>query len=548
MEQIPESIRLAPDFSFAETSNHERIWFTRLEKRVLAVLAQHPNRILTRDQILDAVSGAGSDSRDRNIDFLINRLRRKLSDNARDPRFIATHYGEGYLWIGGTLSVDTSFADTYLVVGPLKGGENLGHGRALAQKFGSHLHGAFRSELPPEQRVVLAPDCPPATEFSGTMPTLSVELTFFEERGAVNCVAKARQFRSRRILAVRRVAISESEPAEAIRTAAKVAKLLLAEIWRTLATQTEDGVPLPVLMHAALIHPAELDHGSFAGSDRQLQKLVTLHENRIMAAWKKNEIRLRHLLRESPNDATLKIMYATHIHSKYIQLGYTLFQNGVDDRSQDEDDIEALVLEALPQIQSQPEYAIIAAKLLHFLQRGYFDLARELSEEAYAASVSAAGSLAIIGQFRAFAGETDAALRCIDQALNLVTIGSTEHFYALTIKLQILHAAADFERLHEAKRQIYRMSAVLMLFYEPMFSNPEKLSLRAKAVAMTLSRGRAVALLKWQNYVSARLFCNSSHGANAILTLLTLVVRRFGKAAIPNELVVTHPRLLDRFA
>ena len=89
---------------------------------------------------------------------------------------------------------------------------------------------------------------------------------------------------------------------------------------------------------------------------------------------------------------------------------------GIDDRGRDEDDIESLVLAALPHVQSRPEYAIMAAKLLHFLDRGYYRLARDLAEEAYGSSVSAAGSLAIIGQLRAFAGETEAALRCIDQA------------------------------------------------------------------------------------------------------------------------------------
>src|SRR5690606_29438734 len=113
-----------------------------------------------------------------------------------------------------------------------------------------------------------------------------------------------------------------------------------------------------------------------------------------------------------PDDAAVKIMYATHIHSKYVSFGHVLFQNGIDDRLRDEDDIEKLVLAALPHVQTQPEYAIMAAKLLHFLGRGYEGLARDLAEEAHGSSVAAAGSLAIIGQLRAFAGETDAALRC----------------------------------------------------------------------------------------------------------------------------------------
>lgn len=45
------------------------------------------------------MSEPGSDKNDSNVDYLINRLRQKLSDEARQPRFIATRYGEGYVWI-----------------------------------------------------------------------------------------------------------------------------------------------------------------------------------------------------------------------------------------------------------------------------------------------------------------------------------------------------------------------------------------------------------------------------------------------------------------
>ena len=87
-----------------------------------------------------------------------------------------------------------------------------------------------------------------------------------------------------------------------------------------------------------------------------------------------------------------------------------------------------------------------------------------------------------------------------------------------------------------------------MLFYEPMYANPDRLSIRAKAVVMMLSREKAAALLRMNNYVSARLFRDPEHRANLILTPLTLVVRRFGRAAVPEEVAATHPGLLDRFA
>lgn len=525
----------------------DRVLFTRSERRALAVLAGNPHRLLSRDQILDALTGPGSDKSDRNIDFLINRLRRKLSDDARDPRYIATRYGEGYVWIGRPAGVETDYADAYLIVGPLQGLDNLAAGHGLAERFAADLHSALRLELPPEQRVVLVPDCPPAAGFSGKVPALSVGLTFFDDRDVVSCVATAREFRTGRILAVRRVAVPQDEPAEAARCAADLARLLLDGTWRMLATETEAGVPLPVLMHLASTQP-DHEHGSLEDSDRRLQRLEALHESRYVAAWKENEARLRRLLEASPDDASLKVLYATQIHSKYISFGHVLFQEGIDDRTRDEDDIEALVLSALPHVQSQPEYAIMAAKLLHFLDRGYGGLARDLAEEAYSSSVSAASSLAIIGQLRAFAGETEAALRCIDQALNLVARGSKAHLYTLTIKMQALRAVADFDRLGEAKRELYGVSAAAMLFYEPMFANPDRLSIRSRAAVMMLSREKAAALLKMNNYVSARLFEDPGHRANAILTPLTLVVRRFGKAAVPDEVATTHPGLLDRFA
>lgn len=117
----PAGVRLASDFSFAETPGGDRVAFTRSERRALAVLAPHPDRLVTRDQILDALAGPGSDKSDRNIDFLINRLRRKLSDDARDPHYIATRYGEGYVWIGGPAGIDADYASAYLIVGPLRG-------------------------------------------------------------------------------------------------------------------------------------------------------------------------------------------------------------------------------------------------------------------------------------------------------------------------------------------------------------------------------------------------------------------------------------------
>src|SRR5690606_9292652 len=121
-------------------------------------------------------------------------------------------------------------------------------------------------------------------------------------------------------------------------------------------------------------------------------------------------------------------------------------------------------------------------------------------------SVPASGLLATVGQLRAFRGEIDAAMRCIDQALNLVERGSMAYLYTLVIKMQALRAAADFERLDEARREFAAISPAGMFFLEPLFAHPERPSLRAKTAMLMLSRARAAAILASVNYVSARLF------------------------------------------
>ncbi|WP_424821935.1 winged helix-turn-helix domain-containing protein [Salinisphaera sp.] len=92
--------RFSADFGSAiHARTAEAIRFTHAERALLEVFAAHGDRVYRRDALLDAVSGYGSDVSDRSIDFIINRLRRKLRDSARHPRYIQTRYGEGYAWI-----------------------------------------------------------------------------------------------------------------------------------------------------------------------------------------------------------------------------------------------------------------------------------------------------------------------------------------------------------------------------------------------------------------------------------------------------------------
>src|SRR5687767_4754952 len=67
------------------------VTLTPVEFRLLTTLIEADGRVLTRDQLLDALYGDESaDVLDRTIDVHVGRLRDKLGDPAEDPRYIAT--------------------------------------------------------------------------------------------------------------------------------------------------------------------------------------------------------------------------------------------------------------------------------------------------------------------------------------------------------------------------------------------------------------------------------------------------------------------------
>jgi DNA-binding response OmpR family regulator len=70
---------------------------TTVEFRLLVTLLEADGRVLTRDQLLDAVYGQDeAEVLDRTVDVHVGRLRDKLGDDADQPRYVATVRGVGY--------------------------------------------------------------------------------------------------------------------------------------------------------------------------------------------------------------------------------------------------------------------------------------------------------------------------------------------------------------------------------------------------------------------------------------------------------------------
>ena len=77
----------------------ERLVLTTAEFELLACFVQHPQRVLTRDQLLDWTRGRSAVPYDRTIDVCVSRLRRKLGDACADASgLITTVRNGGYLF------------------------------------------------------------------------------------------------------------------------------------------------------------------------------------------------------------------------------------------------------------------------------------------------------------------------------------------------------------------------------------------------------------------------------------------------------------------
>ena len=93
------------DIDFARQTaslNGQSLDLTSSEYTVLSFLAVNTGRVLDRDQILNELSGIDCEAFNRTIDVTVSRLRQKLNDDPKKPRYIKTVWESGYLFLGGS--------------------------------------------------------------------------------------------------------------------------------------------------------------------------------------------------------------------------------------------------------------------------------------------------------------------------------------------------------------------------------------------------------------------------------------------------------------
>ena len=81
-------------------SDGTEISITSMEFDLLKAFAENPNRVLSRDQLLDMAHNRDWDPFDRSIDIRVARLRRKVEPDPKKPQIIKTVRGAGYIFVG----------------------------------------------------------------------------------------------------------------------------------------------------------------------------------------------------------------------------------------------------------------------------------------------------------------------------------------------------------------------------------------------------------------------------------------------------------------
>jgi len=78
----------------------ESLELTTMEYQLLVLFVKNPGRTFTRDEILNELRGIDAQLFSRSVDILVSRLRQKLQDTTKQPRYIKTVWGTGYIFIG----------------------------------------------------------------------------------------------------------------------------------------------------------------------------------------------------------------------------------------------------------------------------------------------------------------------------------------------------------------------------------------------------------------------------------------------------------------
>lgn len=507
-----------PNWLAAHGDDGSVIRFSRKERVLLERLIGQAPGLLSREALADALADDGTGSTARNVDFVANRLRTKLRDSVRTPRFIATQYGEGYYWIARP-SPPASAARArppFLVVGP-----NHGANAELALQLARVLQAGSHADT---QVHCAHPDLPgKAQEALLDTARYTLETSVYAELG---------QAREHLALVLRHVATRQ-----------------IVRTFRAMLTPADTRDMLAALaqqvLHAMWQHGA-LDAAQATPTARPLD--LRLHETALMLTdspetWRANEDRIARERAGAPDDPRLAVMQALALVSRMV-LGGATEQPGDAAWQALEADIEALVLGALPRVQDDPLLVLSVARALYFVNRGHDALAERLARQTFERSTAFAAAFATLAPMHMHAGRIEEAEDLFDQGIALSEPGSEFRVSLMVQKCIALLACDARERLDAACAALYQVKPLtrmqLGLFVAP--AAPAALAPDLQGLVASFDEAGAARLLQYALTVYARHFRDPTHQRNVLFGANSHFERHFGKAIASDSVIAALGR------
>ncbi|MDH6231767.1 DNA-binding winged helix-turn-helix (wHTH) protein [Mesorhizobium soli] len=523
-----QSVRYAdlmfqPDMLSATRDDGTVLRLTRQERALILHLSRQPHKLITRAQLLEGLGDLAGELGERNVDYLVNRLRKRLGDNARAPRFIATQYGEGYLWVADAVAAETVSA--FMLIGPVYGlAQDAGPLGAIVERLAKHVGSALGDE-----RKVL---CMPQWRFEqGAAGTIghSLEVSLLSDEEQVHMALVLRDGGTNSPIAPFRITLPGPSRTADLEV---FAQSLVQSIWA----------------HAALPdgQPPE-------PTDRPLH--LRLHDAALLVSagcesWRENAPRLAEGHAANPDDPTIAVLRALN---RYAQLVLAPFMPETPPLTDAEwlaieDEMERLVLGALPQAGGKPMLLMGIAKVLRFLDRGHLQLACRLTDEAFLTSTAFAAAFAMKGQIHASQGDIERAIELYDRAIELSKAGSQFHIYLLVIKGTALLAADRRGDIAQLTAELHALDPAsrlrVGLFFLPPKARLVPAVLKPVLAAVTMTQGQRMLMYLYR--ISARQFARRHHQKNVLLGLSVHLVNMHGAGVIPPELKTRFPDLAAR--
>jgi len=520
-------LAFSDDFVFAHTKDQEKIKFSKHERVLLVSFIDRPGQLLTRSNLLDLVQQADTETYDRNVDYLISRLRRKLGDSANNPQYIATQYGEGYIWIAKPASALLSTENIYISVGPIYGLTHTDTTKEPAEFFAQNLVQALKNNFASERRIELFTKLP-SNEFAEKQSlyansTYAIELNFFNLNNTLTCTLVALNRRTGHIFDTLRYIFPESQqPSEMLSSINQLAITIKDKAWDSEIFRKKEQTSLAT---------DSLDVGLYKAS-------------RLFEPGKDNfvevEDKLRKALHDKPDDHQTAILLARNL---FMQTTYSGDFANLETREQE---IKSLIFDHLQYIQNDPLYLAAAAEKLFLL--GHHELGENLAHRALEIGSSFAACYKVIGGIKVYQGDIHEGIAYYQHGQEIVDKKSIFSILLKSVECNAYKALGDQEKVLEIIEYLENLD-----FFS--FSKKEKtisyISFRSdianafskemRAIVALIPKQEAFMYLKQMHYSLIKHFINEQARINLLNGALSLFIDLHGDSVVPDEIKQSIP-------